>query len=236
MVSRESDSLPYAGSRKRSAYRLVNSKFPPIALFDDVASADEFEAIYEVQALTNPRLRNIVGNLNLIALDQIPFDSPGCSYAIAPFTHVNPDGSRFSAGDYGVLYLADKMDTALSEVVYHQTQYWGKVEDLKFDRFVFRGLQCEFSSRLVNATALPYSDPIYDPDSYSQSQVFGKALQETKKEGLRYRSVRAEGQECYALFSPRSVHSIVQSEHFEMTWKDACQPIIVTSLNEVHYS
>jgi hypothetical protein len=37
------------------AYRLVNSKFPPIALFDDVANADEFEVLFEIQALTNPR-------------------------------------------------------------------------------------------------------------------------------------------------------------------------------------
>ena len=32
------------------AYRLVNSKFPPIALFDDVANPDEFEALYQIQA------------------------------------------------------------------------------------------------------------------------------------------------------------------------------------------
>lgn len=38
------------------AYRLVNSKFPPIALFEDVADADEFEVLYQIQALTNPRL------------------------------------------------------------------------------------------------------------------------------------------------------------------------------------
>lgn len=38
-----------------SAYRLINSKFPPIGLFDD---AEEFEALYQIQALTNPRLQN----------------------------------------------------------------------------------------------------------------------------------------------------------------------------------
>jgi hypothetical protein len=80
------------------AYRLVNSKFPPIAMFDDVADADEFEVLYQIQALTNPRLKNEVGHLELIARDQIPFGIPGCSYATAPFTHVNPAGSRFSDG------------------------------------------------------------------------------------------------------------------------------------------
>jgi hypothetical protein len=93
------------------AYRLVNSKFPPIALFDDVADAADFEAIYQLQAMTNPRLQNELGRLELIPRDQIPFGIPGCSYATAPFTHVNPAGSRFSNGSFGVLYLADKMDT-----------------------------------------------------------------------------------------------------------------------------
>ncbi|RLA01353.1 MAG: RES domain-containing protein, partial [Gammaproteobacteria bacterium] len=38
---------------KQVCYRLINSKFPPIALFSDVADADEFEALYEIQAMTN---------------------------------------------------------------------------------------------------------------------------------------------------------------------------------------
>ena len=95
--------LPRLANVEQQAYRLVNSKFPPIALFDDVADADEFETLYQLQALTNPRLRNETGRLELIARAEIPFGIPGCSYATAPFTHVNPAGSRFSDGSFGVL-------------------------------------------------------------------------------------------------------------------------------------
>ena len=90
-----------------SGYRLINSKFPPISLFDDVANEEEFEALYALQELTNPGIQNEIGNLNLISLKEIPFGINGCSYASAPFTHVNPDGSRFSDGMFGVLYIAD---------------------------------------------------------------------------------------------------------------------------------
>ena len=41
-----------------SGCRLVNSHYPPIALFDDVADASEFDALFALQALTNPRLRD----------------------------------------------------------------------------------------------------------------------------------------------------------------------------------
>ena len=101
-------------SEQLQAYRLVNSKFPPIALFDDVANPEEFEALYQIQALTNPRLQNEVGRIELIPRSEIPFGVPGCSYATAPFTHVNPEGSRFSNGSFGVLYLAATMEAALA--------------------------------------------------------------------------------------------------------------------------
>ena len=65
--------LPAADIR---AYRLVNSKFPPIAIFDDVASADEFESLYALQAITNPRLANQAGRLELIPRADIPFAFP----------------------------------------------------------------------------------------------------------------------------------------------------------------
>lgn len=38
-------------------YRLIPSKYPPITLFDDVASEDEFAALYAIQELTNPEYK-----------------------------------------------------------------------------------------------------------------------------------------------------------------------------------
>lgn len=211
--------LPERPNGQVHAYRLVNSKFPPIALFDDVADASEFEALYQLQALTNPRLRNEAGRLELIPRAEIPYGIPGCSYATAPFTHVNPAGSRFSDGQYGVLYLADTLDTALAEVRHHQDAYWSNVEGLNYERFVFRGLACEFNEGgMLDATTLALTDPIYDPDDYAQARLLGRSLKEAGRPGLRYRSVRKPGQHCWALMTPRPVSSIIQSAHYEMIW------------------
>nr|WP_314871976.1 RES family NAD+ phosphorylase [uncultured Pseudomonas sp.] len=201
------------------SYRLVNSKYPPIALFDDVASVDEFELLYQIQALTNPRLQNELGALNQIAQGEIPFGITGCSYATAPFTHVNPDGSRFSDGSYGVLYVADTIETAIAEVRHHQQAYWGKVEGLNYERFVFRGLVCQFEQAgVLDAAALPASHPVYAPDDYSLSRALGRDARQQTAPGLRYHSVRSPGNTCWALFTPRPVTSIVQSGHYEMVW------------------
>ncbi|ONH57386.1 hypothetical protein BLL36_01590 [Pseudomonas cedrina subsp. cedrina] len=201
------------------AYRLVNSKFPPIALFDDVADADEFETLYHIQALTNPRLKNEVGRIELIPRKDIPFGISGCSYATAPFTHVNPEGSRFSDGSFGVLYLAATMETALAEVHHHQEKYWQKVRGLNYERFVFRGLTCTFAQRLMkDVTSLPMIDPLYDPDDYAHARALGRAVKEAGCPGLRYNSVRLPGNHCWALMTPRPVSSIIQTAHYEMVW------------------
>nr|WP_272889296.1 RES family NAD+ phosphorylase [Stutzerimonas stutzeri] len=211
--------MPERADAQLQAYRLVNSKFPPIALFDDVADASEFDTLYQLQALTNPRLRNETGRLELIPRDQIPFGIPGCSYATSPFTHVNPAGSRFSDGTYGVLYLASTMDTALAEVRHHQDQYWSHVEELNYDRFVFRGLSCRFNETgMLDATSIPMSDPIYDPDDYSHGRRLGRMVKSSGKPGLRYRSVRKADQCCWALMTPGVVLSMVQTAHYEMIW------------------
>lgn len=211
--------LPRVADVEQQAYRLVNSKFPPIALFDDVADADEFETLYQLQALTNPRLRNEAGHLELIARSEIPFGIPGCSYATAPFTHVNPAGSRFSDGSFGVLYLASTMDTALAEVRHHQDLYWSKVVGLSYERFVFRGLSCHFSEAgMLDAMSIPMTDPLYDPDDYSSGHHLGQLLRKGRTPGLRYHSVRKAGQHCWALMTPKPVTSIIQTEHYEMVW------------------
>jgi len=211
--------LPERPPAHLQAYRLVNSKFPPTDLFDDVADADEFETLYQLQALTNPRLQNEAGRLELIARTEIPFGIPGCSYAAGPFTHVNPAGSRFSDGTFGVLYLASTMETALAEVQHHQNRYWSNVYDLSYERFVFRGLSCQFNEAgMLDATVIAMTNPIYNPEEYSPAQHLGRLIKETRRPGLRYCSVRKTGQECWALMTPKPVTSIIQTAHYEMIW------------------
>ncbi len=222
-------SLPLLAGDPVQAYRLVNSKFPPISLFEDVANAEDFEVLYQVQALTNPRILNEVGRLELIPRSEIPFGITGCSYATAPFTHVNQDGSRFSDGRFGVLYAADDMDTAVAEVSHHQTRYWSNVPELRFERFVFRGLSCKFTDEgMRDACGVAINDPIYSPDDYSSAQSLGFEAKRAVCTGLRYNSVRAPGHICWALLTPRVVTSIIQTAHFEMVWNGA-----ITSINKL---
>jgi len=46
-------------------WRIIPSRFPPIQLFERVANPADLEAVLTVESLTNDRLRDAVGNLQL---------------------------------------------------------------------------------------------------------------------------------------------------------------------------
>ena len=214
------DALPQKRFRDKTAYRLVNSKFPPIAIFDDVADNDEFEALFRLQAKTNPRLLDEVGHIRLVRPERRPFGIAGCNYALAPFTHINRLGSRFSRGEFGVLYAADAMNTALAETHYHQQRYFQtQVRGLKYDRIVMRGLKLKFSAQLLNICS-PKIERYgwYDANDYTAAQQLGDTIKQTDNDGLWYDSVRKPGTSCYALFSPHLIKSVLQTQHYEFVW------------------
>ncbi len=214
------DKLPQKRFRDKAAYRLVNSKFPPIAIFDDVADNTEFEALFRLQAKTNPRLLDEIGHIRLIRPERRPFGIAGCNYALAPFTHINQLGSRFSRGEFGVLYAAEQMDTALAETHYHQQRYFQtQVRGLKYDRIVMRGLKLKFSAMLFNIRS-PKIEQYgwYDASDYTAAQQLGDAIKKADKDGLWYESVRKPNTSCYALFSPHLIKSVVQTQHYEFVW------------------
>jgi hypothetical protein len=47
-------------------WRIIPSRFPPIELFECVVDPADLEAIYELESLTNDRLREEVGELQLV--------------------------------------------------------------------------------------------------------------------------------------------------------------------------
>ena len=210
------------------SYRLVNSKFPPIALFEDVVSADDFETAYAIQSLTNPRILNELGDLALLPKQEIPFGIDGTSYVTAPFTHINPDGSRFSDGSFGILYLADCVETAIKERLYHQEKYFINIPELHYDTIDMRCLKVIFSAEVVNCTAMT---DIYHSDDYSIPRSLGANLKKDNEQGFQYSSVRNNNALCWGLFSPKYVSSAIQTKHFEFVFDGEKIPYVRELVN-----
>lgn len=86
-----------------AAYRMVNSAFPPITLFEDVLDPAELEMAYALEALTNDRLQEQCGVVQRVAIED-RVTGPGSTPVMAAFTHIGK-ASRFTDGTYGI-YLS----------------------------------------------------------------------------------------------------------------------------------
>jgi hypothetical protein len=200
-------------------HRLVASHFPPIALFETVSDPADLEIAYAIEAMTNDRLKDDVGDLLLVpAQDRIA--GPGATPVMAAFTHIG-QSSRFTAGGYGVYYGSPDVDTAVAETVYHREQFLGATHEP----------DTELTMRqYINEVALPLHDvrqcdELHDPSSYAVSQSFAKVLRDKGSHGLVYRSVRHEGGECVAAFRPTALTPVIQGKHFRYVWSGYHQKI-----------
>ncbi len=214
----------------RPSYRIVPSRFPPRGLFDRVADPADLEATIAVESLTNDRLRDEAGDLSLVPADE-RLAGPGTTPIMAAFTHLNPAGSRFSSGAFGVFYAAHSEATAVRETVFHRERFLadsaqppmtvemrvyhvdvgGELRDLRADTVAARSL--------------------LDEDDYSAAQAFGGAQRAAGGCGIVYPSVRDPNGECVAVFRPPVLSPAVQGRHFGYIW-DGQQITDVVTLGE----
>jgi hypothetical protein len=100
------------------AVRIIRSLYPPIDLFEDIADPADWSLLISAEQKTNPRLMETIGNIDLVPLER-RVGGPGASWLMAPFTHVSTDRpSRFSNGNFGVLYVGKAFEVALFETMH----------------------------------------------------------------------------------------------------------------------
>ena len=192
---------PTARVNWKRAYRIIAARYPPIALFEAVADPEDWEALVDIESLTNERVRDEIGEISLVApADRV--SGPGASFVMAAFTHVGVP-SRFSDGTWGVYYAGRPRGCAIAETRYHYARFLAATAEPA----------CDLDVRLLVGTAKGTLHDIrgsqrrhqrvYDPEDYSASQDFARALRELGSRGVIYDSVRAQSGQCLAAFRPR---------------------------------
>jgi hypothetical protein len=201
------------------ATRIIASRYPPIDIYERVAPDPAvWDALIAAEQLVNSRIRDEIGEIHLVPPEE-RVTGPGATYVMASFTHLNPKGSRFSNGSYGVYYAGREFETALRETVYHferiasDSQDGPRYEDM-------RVLVGRVDSQLHDVASLPAADRrnVLDPDSYGISQPFGAGLRDAGSNGLVYPSVRNPNGQCIAAFRPKAVGLPVQTKHVRYHW------------------
>jgi hypothetical protein len=176
--------------------------------------------VFAIEALTNPRIRNELGQLQLVPPEE-RVSGAGSTPIMAAFTHLNPDGSRFSDGSYGVYYAAQDLDTAVAEVSHHRALFLSRTAEAAID----------IDLRLISATLdAPLHDlrklrgsgaAVYDPANYGAGQALGRQLREAGSWGVLYHSVRHRGGLCAGAFRPRALQSVREAAHIALHWDGA---------------
>jgi RES domain-containing protein len=196
----------------RPTYRLIPSRFPPIGLFDTVATAADLQAVLELVGWTNDRL--VPERLARLPQREWVFGRPNASIVMAAFLHAAPDGGRFNGPDLGAWYASAELATAAAEVGHHLRREALATRAAAMRR-TFRSYSARLAGRLLDIGGEDRAD-LYDPQSYAAGQAFGEAERARGSDGIVYDSVRRRGGINAVAYRPRKVLDVVQAEHFEI--------------------
>jgi hypothetical protein len=198
-------------------WRIIPSRFPPLQLFERVADPGDLEAVMELEGLTNPRVRDEVGDIRLVAPED-RISGPGTSIIMAAFTHPNPEGSRFADGSFGVCYAGRELETAIEETKYHRAKFMRATHEgrMELDMRVYvmdldgllhdlRGLRAEFPL-------------VYQLETYGAAQHLASELRKEGSHGIAYDSVRRASGACVAIFRPPVLSNCRQERHLCYVW------------------
>lgn len=204
--------------RWRPCYRIVASRFPPISLFEDVADPADLDAVHAIEAMTNDRLRDEAGDLSLVPPED-RVSGPGTSPIMAAFTHLNPEGSRFSDGSFGVFYAARAIATAVAETRHHRSRFMARTAEpaQELDMRVY-AVDLDAALNDIRGQGSGDGAALYDPDDYAAGQTLARSLRAQGADGIVYDSVRDPGGECAAVFRPRLLAHCRQERHLCYVW------------------
>jgi hypothetical protein len=137
---------------------------------------------------------------------------------MAAFTHLNPQGSRFSDGSYGVFYCARKKETAIAETRYHQARFMAATSEPPM-RLQMRLYSVKAKGRVADLREASHTDPrIVDPDNYGYAQGIGRTLRNEDAPGILYPSVRHSGGQCLAALKTTLLKNCLHAAYLEYNW------------------
>ncbi|HVL00395.1 MAG TPA: RES family NAD+ phosphorylase, partial [Dongiaceae bacterium] len=181
-------------------YRIIPTRFPPINFFERYTPPELMDAAFEIESMTNERLREETGELHRIATED-RVSGPGASIVMAAFAHIgNP--SRFTDGQFGIYYCGRELETAIRETVFHRERFLAATQQTacEIEMRVYKGT---LEKPLLDVRGVEFAHLLNpDPAAYAVSQQFGARIKQSNAWGLVFPSVRNPLGQCIAAFRP----------------------------------
>lgn len=207
--------------RAQDTHRLVPSKYrTPESVLTRVAEDADLRVVFELEQLTNDRLRAEQQRLPDIGPHELVFGVPLYHVINAAFCHAHPLGARFSGPDRGAWYAGVELWTSQAEVAFHraielQETGWTAAEVSTYDDYL-----ADFSGEFDDIRRDPRFAACLAADSYKASQGLGERLLDHGSLGIVYPSVRHRGGTCLACFRPAVVSNVRRTGQYALTFVD----------------
>lgn len=205
------------------SHRLVPSRFPPIGLFDTVATAADMQAVMELAGWTNDRL--VQERILRLPQSQWVYGRPNSSVVMAAFLHAPPTGARFNGPELGAWYAAAALPTAAIEVAHHLRREAVATGVASLSR-AYRAYTAELAGGYRDLRGRQAEWPeAYAPDRYAGSQRLGEATRASAADGLVYDSLRHAGGVNVVAYRPARILAVTQADHWRVTVEAASRRI-----------
>ncbi len=190
-------------------YALIPSRFPTVDVFARVASGRSSQ-LAEIESITNPRLRErdrITKGAQIVDANAPLLQN----WNHAPFTYLNPEGTRFFDADRPALELAAEMQTALVISVRKRELFLSRTTEAPI------GLEMRELSRQVKgrfANGLDW-DPRLD---LVERRRLGAQIAEAGFDGVLFRPAERPSGMCVSVLKADVLQRAVQRDHFKFVW------------------
>jgi hypothetical protein len=213
----------------RPAHRLIPSQFPPLGLFDTVATAADLAAIMELVGWTNDRI--VADRIARLPQTEWVYGVPNASVVMAAFLHVGPGGTRFNGPDLGAWYATDDIRTAAAEVGHHLRRETVACSLATMSR-TYRAYAATLLGDYLDIRGQQTRRPgVYASNRYDASQKLGEEVRASGGAGLLYDSLRRRNGVNVVAHRPRNIADIMQTDHFEITVLATSRTIDVRKLS-----
>lgn len=199
---------------KKNNYRIIPSVYPPINFFENIIDPSEMETLWEIESLTNERLREEAGDIFLVKPED-RLSGPGSSIIMAAFTHIGRP-TRFSDGSFGIYYAGFSLKTAIQETKFHREQFLTATNQMPTE-ITMRVYQSHLQKKVYSIIKDEYQY-LHHPNEHHASQLFGTQLKVQGVWGILYNSVRDKGGHCVAVLRPPAIAIPTVLTHLRYCW------------------
>ena len=189
------------------AYRLIPSRFPSVEVYQGLVANDRFEALYDLEAETNPRLQSKERALATYGGEGSPQLQ---NWNHAPFRYINPEGSWFFPSTRPALELADNPQTALARAVRRREIFLGRTRESPIG-IDMRMLKTPVKGRFADFTDLPL-----DMDETKRRAAGSKVSNEFA--GVAFFAPERPNTICLAVTDNSALGATIQSVHYRFEW------------------